>query len=91
MLSCNRVDEMSITVYNNCSDVEARQDLQRSVDKNKTRFQSSNITVNIRKENKCGYLLKYKNQERFIQGAITDMDLLVEAERFFDIDILTRK
>ena len=82
---CCSGDDMSITVYNSCSDAEATLELMRSVDKNKEYLKKNGIDVHVSSDTRCGYLLKRRNEQKFIEGAMTDIDLLMEAEKFFRI------
>ncbi len=88
--SC-RVAEKSIIVYNQCSDAEAAQDLVRSMDLNRKNLKNNNITVKGSNEDKCGYQFKHKDKEKFFEGAMTDMDLLLEIEEFFDLRIISKE
>lgn len=91
LLSCSAAEETSITVYNKYSDAETTQDLERSIDQNKMDIENNNITLKESNEDKCGYLFKYKDKEKFIEGAMTDIDLLLEMEQFFDLRIISKE
>ncbi len=74
----------SLTLFH-CSDVEADQDIIRSVTNIKNQLSNSQIIWKEEKDDKCGYLLKYGEREEFIKEAMTDVDLWMEIKQFFEI------
>ena len=74
----------SLTVFH-CSDVEADQDLIRSVNNIKNQLSNSQIIWKEDKDDRCGYLLKFGEREKFIKGAMTDVDLWMELKDFFEL------
>ncbi len=74
----------SLTLFH-CSDVEADQDIIRSVNNIKNQLSNSQIIWKEEKDDKCGYLLKFGEREKLIEGAMTDVDLWMELKDFFEL------
>jgi hypothetical protein len=45
----------------------------------------SQIIWKEEKDDRCGYLLKFGEREKFIKGAMTDVDLWIVIKQFFEI------
>jgi hypothetical protein len=74
----------SLTLFP-CTDGEANQDIIRSVDNIKNQLSNSQIIWKEEKDDRCGYLLKFGEKEKWIYGAMTDVDLWMEIEDFFEL------
>jgi len=74
----------SLTLFP-CADGEANQDIVRSINNIKKQLSNSHIIWNEEMVNRCGYLLKFGEREKFIKGAMTDVDLWMEIKQFFEI------
>jgi len=68
-----------------CSDVEADQDIIRSVKNIKNQLSNSQIIWKEEKDDRCGYLLKFGEREKLIEGVMTDVDLWMELKDFFEL------
>jgi len=53
----------SLTLFH-CSDIEADQDIIRSVDNIKMQLSNSHIIRREEKDDRCGYLLKFGEREK---------------------------
>jgi len=60
-------------------------DIIRSVNNIKNQLSNSQIIWKEEKDDRCGYLLKYGEREKFIEGAMTDVDLWMELKDFFEL------
>jgi hypothetical protein len=76
--------DKSLTLFP-CADGEANQDIIRSVNNIKKNLSDSGISWEQEKDDKCGYLLKFGEREKLIEGAITDVDLWMELKDFFEL------
>jgi len=74
----------SLTIFP-CPDLEANQDIMRSVNNIKERLSNSRITWKEAEDPKCGYQLNSGEREIFIEGAMTDVDLWEEIKKFFEL------
>jgi len=74
----------SLTLFH-CTDGEADQDLIRSVNNIKNQLSNSQIIWKEEKDDKCGYLLKFGEREKLIEGVMTDVDLWMELKDFFEL------
>jgi len=74
----------SLTLFP-CADGEANQDIIRSVNNIKKQLSNSQIIWKEEKDDRCGYLLKFGEREKLIEGAMTDVDLWMEIKQFFEI------
>ncbi len=74
----------SLTLFP-CAEGEANQDIVRSVNNIKKQLSDSGISWEQEKDNKCGYLLRFGEREKFIKGAMTDVDLWMELKDFFEL------
>jgi hypothetical protein len=73
-----------IIVYAQCSSQEVSSDILYSIYKIKDLLKEKKISVVMNhKKNQCGFLLIDGTQKRKITGAITDVDLSLEIERFY--------
>ena len=48
-------------------------------------FSNSGISWEQGKDDKCGYLLRFGERIKFIEGAMTDVDLWMELKDFFEL------
>jgi len=74
----------SLVVYSQCTSGEATSDILASVDGIKASLTKKGIKLKI--DNKkliCGYLLVNGAKTRKISGALTDIELQEEIDRFF--------
>jgi len=75
--------------YQNCGNVESNADLLNSIEKVEELLKKANITVKKGiGDYDCGYKLVMSDKEKFVEGAMTDIDLILLAEEFFDLKIL---
>jgi len=74
----------SLTLFP-CADGEANQDIVRSVNNIKKKLSDYDISWEQEEDDKCGYLLRFGEREKFIKGAMTDVDLWMEIMQFFEI------
>lgn len=89
-LTCSpNKDDKLIYYYKNCGDVESNSDLLNSIKKVKGLFNKNNILIKKGKDDrKCGYKFTVKEREEFIEGTMTDIELILMSEEFFDLKIL---
>lgn len=89
-LSCaSTQDPNEIIYFTNCNEVEAEIDLKRSIDFLAEDFKKLEISVSENTDSTfCGYLFKKAKATKIYKGAMTDYDLALEAESFFDVKIL---
>jgi thioredoxin-related protein len=82
-------DPNEIIYFTNCNELEAEIDVKRSIDFLAEDFKKLEILVSENTDSTfCGYLFKNAKTTKVYKGAMTDYDLAVEAESFFDIKIL---
>lgn len=73
-----------IEVYSQCSPEEASADILYSVNEIKEQLTKKGIVVKIDDKKKlCGYLLVNGTKTKKITGALTDIELLQEVNKFF--------
>ena len=78
--------QKEITVLLGCEMSDANNDLLYSIDGIKKFTDKNHIKVIINETDKrCGYLLTWSS-EKYIEGAITDYDLMMEAKSFFKLE-----
>jgi hypothetical protein len=81
-ISCKK--EKTFTVHNCADNIEASKDILRSVKLNRDYLQKNNITI-IEEDNKCGFTFKYRERSKYIEGSMTDIDLMMEIKSFYNI------
>lgn len=69
-----------------CDDHEIVLDIKRSIDNNKEFLESHNIIFREVNYNQCGYVMKKKSEFMEIKTALTDIDLLMEIQDFYDLE-----
>lgn len=87
-ISCvsQEVNERKLVVLTNCGDPEISADIIYSIESLVGFTDSNNIEVQVEKEEeKCGYYL-ISNRTKFIDGVLTDYDLMLEAKTFFKLN-----
>lgn len=73
-----------IEVYSQCSSEEASADILYSVNEIKEQLTEKGIVINADDKKKlCGYLLVNGTKTKKITGALTDIELLQEVNKFF--------
>ncbi len=73
-----------IEVYFKCSSEEASSDILYSVDEIKDQLIKKGIVIKVDDKRKlCGYLLVNGTKTKKITGALTDIELLQEVNKFF--------
>ena len=89
-ISCiNRTESVNdkgreIVVYSKCSSEEASSDLLLSINEIKDQLSKKSISVKIDdKKRLCGYLLGNETKAKKVTGALTDIEMLQEVNRFF--------
>ena len=89
--SCTYQDNREIVYYTGCSNIEAQLDLERSVSLLKNSLSSENILITHNRDSSfCGYKFIDGSKNKILKGAVTDYDLAVELEEFFDVQILDK-
>tara|TARA_B110000090_G_scaffold172820_1_gene193596 strand:+ start:80 stop:382 length:303 start_codon:yes stop_codon:yes gene_type:complete len=81
--SCNGTKR--IIVYNCSNNTEANADILRSLEMNTNYLKKNNIEIMIVNE-ECGYTFIYNNEEQFIEGSMTDVDLMLEIKSFYKLE-----
>jgi len=82
IISC---EKEKIFIFHNCSNsVEAEIDILRSVRLNRDYLQKNGITI-IEKDNKCGFTFIYGDKSKYMEGSMTDIDLMMEIKSFYEI------
>lgn len=80
--SCEKNKEI---VVHFCSDnIEAKADILRSLDLNLEYLEKNDISYKKNKS-KCGFTFTYGNKEEFIEGSMTDIDLMMKIKSFYDL------
>ena len=74
-----------IIVHSCPNNVEANADILRSLEMNTNYLKENNIEIKTDNE-KCGYTLIYNNEEKFIEGSMTDVDLMLEIKSFYKLE-----
>ncbi len=78
-----------IIYYTKCDDSEAQSELLRSIDLTKDAMRNSDIELIENQDSVfCGYRLVNGTKTEIITGVMTDYDLALEAERFFDMKLI---
>ena len=73
-----------IEVYSQCSSEEASADILYSVSEINEQLIKKGIVIKANEKKKlCGYLLVDGNKTKKISGALTDIELLQEVNKFF--------
>lgn len=73
-----------VVVYSKCSSVEASSDILYSINEIKDQLKKKSISVREDSAKKlCGYLLVNGTKTKTITGALTDLELLQEIDKFF--------
>jgi len=73
-----------VVVYSQCSSEEASSDILYSVNEIKEQLIKKSISVKMDdKKNLCGYLFVNGTKTKKITGALTDIELLQEVNKFF--------
>lgn len=76
----------SMTVLLGCNDNEVVSDLNYSVEHISTYLKLNNIKLNFdEQKSECGYVLKDNKNKKYIESALTDIDLINELNSFFNI------
>lgn len=83
IVSCSETKK--IIVHNCSNNTEANADILRSVNMNINYLKENNIEIKTVNE-KCGYTLIYNNEEKFIEGSMTDVDLMLEIKSFYKLE-----
>lgn len=65
--------------------IEANNDILRSVNSNRDYLDQNSIQI-IEDNNNCGFTLIFGNKKKFINGSITDIDLMLEIKSFYQIE-----
>ena len=88
VISCRKIEPSSmVRVHLGCSSVEANNDMRHSVASLKEFFQRNSIEISfIDKDSLCGYQLKSGIEQKFLRGAMTDIELQNECRAFFQIE-----
>ncbi|MDA9316380.1 hypothetical protein N9Q58_00510 [Polaribacter sp.] len=74
-----------IIVHNCSNNTEANADILRSIDMNTNYLKENNIEIKTVNDN-CGYTLIYKSEKKFIEGSMTDVDLMLEIKSFYKLE-----
>lgn len=88
---CTKSDKVNSTnkeliVLMGSNDTEINSDLRMSVDGVKQYLNENEIQVTYLEDtNDSGYLLKFKSEEKRIESAMTDIDLLEICKEFYEI------
>ena len=82
IISCSKTKR--IMVHSCSNNVEANADILRSLEMNTNYLKENNIEIKTDNE-KCGYTLIYNNEEKFIEGSMTDVDLMLEIKSFYNL------
>jgi len=89
-ISCINKSEVStkqkreLLAYSRCSSEEISSDILYSVDQIKKQLSKRNIYLKVdAKKRMCGYMLVNGKRTRTIKGALTDIELLEEVNKFF--------
>lgn len=83
IVSCSETKR--IIVHDCSNNTEANVDILRSVNMNINYLKENNIEIKTVNE-KCGYTLIYNNEEKFIEGSMTDVDLMLEIKSFYKLE-----
>ena len=77
-------EKREVVVYSKCSSQEASSDILYSVSEIKEQLVKKNISIKTdNKKKSCGYLLVNGTKTKKITGALTDVELLQEVNKFF--------
>ena len=82
IISCSETKK--IIIHNCPNTIEANVDILRSLDINTIYLKENNIEIRTVSEN-CGYTLIYNNEKKFIEGSMTDVDLMLEIKSFYKL------
>ncbi len=76
-----------IVYLTGCRDAEITSDIETSIE-GITDFLKKNEIKLVKQRNsrKCGYILIMNTKKKFIESALTDVDLIEMSEEFFKID-----
>jgi len=77
------IGKKRIDFFSNCGDPEISADILYSVERINDFAISNNVVITSSDERKCGYLFVNDTNE-FVEGALTDYDLLMKAKDFFE-------
>lgn len=77
-------EKREVVVYSKCSSNEASSDILYSVNEIKEQLVKKDIFIKMSdKKKSCGYLLVNGPKTKEIKGALTDIELLQEVNKFF--------
>ena len=82
MTSCKK--EKTIIVHNCPHSTEAEIDILRSVRLNKDYIKKNYITIK-EEDNKCGFTFIYGEESKYMEGSMTDIDLMMEIKSFYNL------
>lgn len=76
-----------IYYYAGCDNPEIYSDIETSIS-GITNFAKNNniLLIELDKPKKCGYLLVFGKKKKQISSALTDVDLLLLSEKFFELN-----
>ena len=82
-----------IIAYISCDELEANLDIERSVDMIKEKLKTHEIEIYklqgfYPEDSDCGYELAHGSRRQKVNGAMTDYDLALLVEKFYNIKIL---
>src|SRR5690606_23155631 len=77
-------EKREVIVYSQCSSEEASSDILYSFNEIKEQLTKKSISIKMDDKKKlCGYLLVSGTKTKKIAGALTDIELLQEVNKFF--------
>ncbi|NCP21461.1 MAG: hypothetical protein COS42_12405 [Flavobacteriales bacterium CG03_land_8_20_14_0_80_35_15] len=84
LITTSCTETKRIIVHSCSNNIEANADILRSLELNTNDLKENNIEIKMDNE-KCGYTLIYNNKEKFIEGGMTDIDLMLEIKSFYKL------
>jgi len=81
----NSCTEQKLLIIHDCSSsVESELDILRSLELNKEYLEKNEVKFKVESD-KCGFTFIHGDRTKFIEGSMTDIDLMLEIKSFYNL------